>query len=212
MVTEEDDENATDEAADVADAADAKRAERGLSVERVRLLREARQLSDGETRCEGFVCWPKEGDQLRWEVWLYFDDAVDCSLQRELGALGRESVEIELVFEGQSVECAPLIRVVAPYLVGGEVVGGGGAVFVEEFSRVGWTPVYTVRKICGMVRMLIAGSGVRVDEECVWGVVNYTEEGAREDVSFMEERFVTTLKMGENSGRQGERAEVNGQQ
>lgn len=117
-------------------------------------------------------------------------------LRRQLLVLGRDTVELELVYSKEEFGMrAPLVRVVAPFLQSKEMIGGGGGVFIEHFSSVGWTPVYTVAKVCEMVRVHMASADVRVDAECMAGVVNYTEEAAREDIALMEEAFMTTRKM-----------------
>lgn len=146
------------------------------------LLKQISILRNMDTRVEGFVAIPQEENLYIWTVRLYFDERSASKLAADLAKLDNiDHVQLEFRFPSAYPNVPPVVRVVAPYLVGGHVAPHGG-LCMELLTTSGWAPVNSIDAVCIQIRTMLIHGNARAGVARSHQVRNYTFEGALSDM------------------------------
>lgn len=146
------------------------------------LMKQLSILQGMDTRRDGFTAVPIGDDLYRWSVMLYFDDVESSSMASDLANLpDHDCVELEYRFPSEYPNVPPIVRVVAPYVVGGHVAPHGG-ICMELLTTSGWAPVNSIDVVCIQIRTMLVQGNARIDPQKLKRVANYTFDGALRDL------------------------------
>lgn len=146
------------------------------------LMKQLSLLQGMDTRRDGFTANPITDNLYKWVVLLYFDNDNSSTIATDLARLpGHEAIELEFRFPSEYPYEPPMVRVVAPHVVGGHVAPHGG-ICMELLTTSGWAPVNSIDVVCIQIRTMLVQGNARIDVQKLHRVANYTFEGALKDL------------------------------
>lgn len=144
------------------------------------LMKQIQILQAMDTRRDGFIAEPTDDNLYIWTVRLYFDEDAG-QIAKDLEKVPSDHVQLEFRFPSEYPSVPPIVRVVAPYIVGGHVAPHGG-ICMELLTTSGWAPVNSIDVVCIQIRTMLLHGNARIDPRRLSSVRNYTFEGALGDL------------------------------
>lgn len=146
------------------------------------LMKQISLLQTQDTRKDGFTAEPSGNDLYIWNVKLYFEDESTTKMAADIASLPEhDCIQLEFRFPSEYPSVPPIVRVVAPYVVGGHVAPHGG-LCMELLTTSGWAPVNSIDAVCIQIRTLLVHGNARVDLNKLHRVEDYTFDGALRDL------------------------------
>jgi len=143
----------------------------GSPAATLRLLRDLKEIKDGEAELLGFEANPvvdaRTGKQnlYHWEIRLSgFDGDLASDMKQYAAESGKDYVSLEMRFSSDYPFTPPFVRVVRPrfkFLTGHVTVGG--SICMELLSRTGWQSTNSIESVLIQIRAEMTGGGARLD-------------------------------------------------